>query len=105
MLQSHVELCCIGSDVAHRLRRHTPFLVASELVSDVEVGSPERTHVATMNNKLIRLRRISAFLPSASRGGIHRRAFMNVHRQQDIWDGLRVYIEQHFPVFSKWSCL
>ncbi|HUT87531.1 MAG TPA: hypothetical protein VMX15_05555, partial [Candidatus Heimdallarchaeota archaeon] len=36
--------------------------------SDVEVGSPERTHVATTNNKLIRLRRISAFLPPAGWG-------------------------------------
>ena len=60
MLQSHVELCCIGSNIAHKLQRHTPFLV--------EVGSPERTHVATTNNKLIRLWRISAFLPPASWG-------------------------------------
>jgi len=68
MLQSHVEFCCIRSNVAHKVRRYTPLFVASELVSDVEVDNPERTHVASTNNKLIRLRRISAFLPPASWG-------------------------------------
>ncbi|MCK4681751.1 hypothetical protein KAT59_01835, partial [Candidatus Bipolaricaulota bacterium] len=38
------------------------------LVSDVEGFIPESTHVASTNNKLIRLRRISASLPPASWG-------------------------------------
>ena len=61
-------LCSIGSNVAHKVRRYIQLFVASELVSDVERSIPERTHLATTNNKLIRLRRISAFLPSANWG-------------------------------------
>jgi len=34
--------------------------------------------MASKNNKLIRLRRISVFLPSSLLAGIQRRAFMNV---------------------------
>ncbi len=36
MLQFHVELCCIESNVAHKVRRYINLFVASELVSDVE---------------------------------------------------------------------
>ena len=61
-------LCSIGSNVAHKVRRYIQLFVASELVSDVEGSISERTHVASTNNKLIRLRRISAFLPSANWG-------------------------------------
>ncbi len=92
MLQFHVELCCIESNVAHKVRRYIHLFVASEGVintkrsitppkelacpvefystgvSDVEGFIPERTHVASTDNKLIRLRRISAFLPPASWG-------------------------------------
>jgi len=68
MLQFHAELCCTESNVAHKVRRYIHLFVASELVSDVEGFIPERTHVASTNNKLIRLRRISTFLPPASRG-------------------------------------
>jgi hypothetical protein len=35
MLQFHVELCCGGNNVAHKVRRYIHFFVASELVSDV----------------------------------------------------------------------
>ena len=68
MLQFNVELCRIGSNVAHKVRRYIHLFVASELVSDVEGFIPERTHVTNTDNKLIRLRRISAFLPPASWG-------------------------------------
>jgi hypothetical protein len=66
MLQFHVEHCCIESNVAHKVRRYIHLFVASELVSDVEGFSPESTHVASTNNKLMCLRRISAFLSPAS---------------------------------------
>jgi len=80
MLQLDVELCCVGTNLggvvdsertyytfqAHRVRRYIHFFVASELVSDVEGLIPKRTHVASKNNKLIRRRWISAFLPPAS---------------------------------------
>jgi len=68
MLRFHVELCCIESNVAHKVRRYIHFFVASELVSEVEGFILAKTHVASTNNKLIRLRRISAFLPPASWG-------------------------------------
>jgi len=78
MLQFHAELCCIESNVAHlsacdhaqagKVRRYIHLFVASELVSDVEGVIPESTYAAGTNNKLIRLRRISAFLPPASWG-------------------------------------
>ena len=66
MLQSHIGLCCIESNVAHKVQRYINLFVALELVSNVLGFIPERTHVATTNNNLIRLRRISAFLPPAS---------------------------------------
>ena len=66
MLQFHIELSCIETNVAHKVRRYIQPFVASELVSDVEVFIPERTHVAGTINKLIRFRLISAFLPPAS---------------------------------------
>jgi len=66
MLQFDVEFCCIGSNVAHKVRRYIHLFVASELVSDVEGFISKGTHVASTNNRLIRLRRISAFLPLAS---------------------------------------
>jgi hypothetical protein len=68
MLQFHVEYCCIESNVAHKVQRYINLFVASELASDVERFIPERTHVASTNNKLILLRRISASLPSTSWG-------------------------------------
>ena len=68
MLQFHVEPCCIESNVAHKVRRYINLFVASELVSDVEGVIPESTHVASMSNELICLRRISAFLPPARCG-------------------------------------
>ncbi len=37
MLQFHVELCCVESNVVHKVRRYIQLFVASELVSDVEV--------------------------------------------------------------------
>jgi len=52
MLQFYVELCCIESNVAHKVQRYINLFVASELVSDVEGFIPERTHVASTNNKL-----------------------------------------------------
>ncbi len=68
MLQFHVEFCCIESNVAHKVRRYIHLFVASELVSDVLAFILARTHVASTNDRLIRLRRISAFLPPASCG-------------------------------------
>ena len=61
-------LCSIGSNVAHKVRRYIHLFVASELVSDVGGGIPESTYVASTNNALTHLRRISAFLPLASWG-------------------------------------
>jgi len=66
MLQFHVEFCCIESNVAHKVRRYIHLFVASELVSDVLGFILAKTHVASTNNKLIHLWRISAFLPPAS---------------------------------------
>jgi len=66
MLRFHVELCCIENNVAHKVQRYINLFVASELVSDVLASILPRTHVASTNNKLIRLRRISASLPPAS---------------------------------------
>ncbi len=48
MLQFRVELCCIESNVAHKVRRYIHLFVASELVSDIEGYISERTHTASM---------------------------------------------------------
>jgi len=66
MLQFDVALCRTRDNVAHKVRRYIHFFVASELVSDVERFVANRVHVARTNNKQVRLRRISAFLPEAS---------------------------------------
>jgi len=68
MLQCHVELCLIEINVAHKVRRYIQLFVASEPISDVFGFILTRTHVASMNNKLTRIRRISAFLPPTSCG-------------------------------------
>jgi len=68
MLQFDVALCCIRDNVARKVRRYIHLFVASELVSDVLAFILARTHVASTNNKLIRLQRIPAFLPAASCG-------------------------------------
>ena len=68
MLQLDVPRCRIGNNVAHKVRRYIHFFVASERVSDVKRFVPDRVHVARTNNKQVRLRRISAFLPPASWG-------------------------------------
>ena len=54
-------------NVAHRLRRYKTS-VASGPVPDVEGFIPDIVYVARTNNKPIRLRRISVFLPPASWG-------------------------------------
>jgi hypothetical protein len=68
MLRFDVELYHIVSNVTHRVRCYIHLFVASELVSDVEGFIPTRTHTASTNKRLIRLRRISAFLPPESWG-------------------------------------
>jgi len=68
MLQFDVMPCRFRENVAHRLRRYIHLFVASGPVPDVEGFIPDRAHVARTNNKSIRLRRISAFLPPASCG-------------------------------------
>ena len=74
MPQFDLPLCRIGRNVAHRVRRYICLFVASELVSDVEsftIDQERRTQGATLQGQakmLIRLRRISAFLPPASLG-------------------------------------
>ena len=55
-------------NVAHRVRRYRKMDVASGPVPDVTVVIPDIAHIARTNNKPIRLRRISAFLPPASWG-------------------------------------
>ena len=88
---------------AHKVRRYIQLFVASEGVintkrsitppkelacpvefystgvSDVEGFIPERTHVVNTNNKLIRLRRISAFHPLSSLRGTQRRIFIECY--------------------------
>ena len=95
MLQFDVALCRARDNVAHlsacaclRIRdadRNTHRQVmydatrtdaASEFISDVEGFIPKGTHIASTNNRLIRLRRISAFLTLSSLKGIKRRIFM-----------------------------
>jgi len=51
MLQFHVELCCIGSNVAHKVQRYIKIFVASELVSDVLRFILGGTHVASMEQE------------------------------------------------------
>jgi len=67
MLQLDVPLYRIGCNAAYKVRRYGHLLVTSELISDVEGFILKRAHEASTNNKRIRLRRISAFLPPASR--------------------------------------
>jgi hypothetical protein len=76
MLRFNVELCRIGSNVVHKVRRYIHFFVASESISDVEGFIPEGTYVVSTNNRLIGLGRISAFLPLSSLKGIERRLSM-----------------------------
>jgi len=80
MLQFNVELCRIGSNykngcsVGVYLRRWAELACPVEFyftgVSDVEGFIPKGTHVASTNNRLIRLRQIFAFLPLSSLKGI-----------------------------------
>ena len=49
-------------------RRHIPVSVASQPVCDVTESIPDIARMARTNNKPIRRRRISAFLPPASCG-------------------------------------
>jgi hypothetical protein len=51
MLQFHAELCCIASNVAHKVRRYIHLFVASELASDVEKFIPERIHEHHVDTK------------------------------------------------------
>jgi len=57
-----------GGNVAHKVRRYTKLFVASELVSDVEVGISDGFHARNANNKLRFVRRISALATLANRG-------------------------------------
>jgi len=78
MVQSRAQFHCIGSNFVHlsaswtrqagKVRRYIQFLVASELVSDVEAFTLERVHRASMSDNLTYLRQISAFLPSVNCG-------------------------------------
>ena len=68
MVPFYLGLCRIGINVAHKVRRYAHLFVALELVSDVEGVILKRIHVASRNNELIRLRRISAFLFSIGFG-------------------------------------
>ena len=53
----------------HKVRRYRKIDVASGPVSDVTVIILDIAHIARTNNKPIRLRRISAFLPPQQAGG------------------------------------
>ena len=63
MLQFDVTPSRFRENVAHKLRRYIHLSVASGPVPDVAGSIPDIAHIARTNNKLIRLRRISAFLP------------------------------------------
>ena len=73
MLQLDVPRCRIGNNVAHKVRRYKNGCSVGvylrrwpEHLTDVTRFVPDRVHVARTNNKQVRLRRISAFLPEAS---------------------------------------
>ena len=78
MLQLDVMRSRFRENVAHRVRRYRKMDVASgpaclarekgRQVPDVAGFIPDIAHIARTNNKPIRLRRISAFLPPASCG-------------------------------------
>ncbi len=75
MLKFDVPPCHIGSNVAHKVRRYKSSVASGpvpdvlELVPNVGKFIPVRVRVAIhTNNKQIRLRRISAFLPATSYG-------------------------------------
>jgi len=67
MLQFDVEPYRIVSDVAHKPRYYIHLFVASGLISNVLGFVLVGAHTASTNKRLIRLRRMSTFLPPASR--------------------------------------
>ena len=81
MLQFYVGLCCIESNVAHKVRRYIHLFVAPDLVSDIKGIISKINHIASTNIQLIHLRRISAS-PSVSWGVSSRRIFMKLLTDQ-----------------------
>jgi len=73
MLQLEVALCRARDNVAHKVRRYKNGCSVGvylrrwpEHLTDVTRFVPDRVHVACANNKQVRLRRTSAFLPEES---------------------------------------
>ena len=77
MLQFDVELCRVRSNAAQKVRRYISFFVASGLAHDVDEFILKRICVENMNNRLIRLWRIPAFLSLSLLGDIQRGLFIN----------------------------
>ena len=114
MLQFHAELCCIESNVAHlsacdhaqagKVRRYIQLFVASELASDVEELILAKTPLASTSNKLIRLRQISAFLPTAQLWGIQQRPFIKKRNTVNC-KMQRLLVQCHLKRCAKQACL
>jgi len=74
VLQFDEKTCCLGSNVAHKVRRYKSEVASGfmpdvlDLVHDSKECIPVRTYLTGTNNSQIRLRRISVFLPPASWG-------------------------------------
>jgi len=82
VLQSDEKPCCLGSNVAHKVRRYKSKVASGfmpdvlDLVHDSKEYIPVSTYLPGTNNSQIRLRRISVFLPSSLLEGIQRTSFM-----------------------------